>query len=161
MDPMNESAHRILVLAIGNPLMGDDALGLRLLERLSGSPWTLEHAYQLQIEHAADWAAYSVVVVVDAAMGQQVPALFSPVAEVEVDAREGLSSHRLEPPVVLALHRAYFEGTAKVFVLSMAAEGFELGAPLSSIGELALVAGEALLMQELARLTEVHAPREH
>ena len=66
----------LLVLGVGNPSRGDDALGPLFIERLAGALAThvasgaveLLTDYQLSIEHALDLAGRSRVVFVDASV---------------------------------------------------------------------------------------------
>ena len=63
----------LLVLAVGNPSRGDDALGPLLLERLQADGWDaggqveLLCDFQLQVEHTLDLQGRSAVLLVDAA----------------------------------------------------------------------------------------------
>lgn len=145
-------AGRIVVIAIGNPSRGDDALGPMLVERL-GPGWpeavvTLTE-YQLQIEHVLDLAEASLVLFVDAERGLAGPCRLR---ELRPDASPTVFSHALSPTQLLGLY-ASAVGCAPppAFVLGLAAEGFELGAPLSERAVAALEAGceraRALLSQ--------------
>ncbi len=60
----------VLVIAVGNPSRGDDALGPMLLERLAPSVPAVELLgdFQLQVEHALDLADRFAVLFVDAAL---------------------------------------------------------------------------------------------
>lgn len=135
-------ASRIVVIAIGNPSRGDDALGPMLVERL-GPGWpaavvTLTE-FQLQIEHVLDLAEATLVLFVDAERGLAGPCRLR---ELRPDASPTVFSHALSPAQLLGLYASTVGCVPPpAFVLGLAAEGFDLGAPLSERAIAALEAG--------------------
>ena len=75
----------LLILAVGNPSRGDDALGPLFLERLAqlqaqrGAGQTVEWLtdFQLQIEHAVDLANRTLALFVDASVSCPAPFQFT------------------------------------------------------------------------------------
>jgi hydrogenase maturation protein HypF len=127
----------LLVLGVGNPSRGDDALGPLFVERLgdalageiaSGAVELLTD-YQLQIEHALDLTGRARVVFVDASVRAEPPFEFSPVAAC---ADRSCSTHALSPGAVLATLRTIGGKPPESWVLAIRGERFELGDPLTT-----------------------------
>jgi hydrogenase maturation protease len=123
----------VLVLAVGNPSRGDDALGPALAERLEALALPGVEVlvdFQLQVEHSLDLVGREVVVFVDA--GAQTPA---PYQLLEAQSAEELAhtSHALAPGAVLAAYRrVHGSEPPRALVLCVRGESFELGEPLSA-----------------------------
>jgi hydrogenase maturation protease len=126
----------LLVIAVGNPSRGDDALGPRLLDALrtqgverDGGVELLEE-FQLQVEHALDLAGRAAVLFVDAS---RVPvpdgATVAPVAP-----RRGHppASHALLPAALLGVFEQV-QGCAPppAWLLAIEGRSFDLGAGLT------------------------------
>jgi hydrogenase maturation protease len=97
----------ILVIGIGNPSRGDDAIGPLAIERLEalGLPGVeLLTDFQLQVEHALDLVGRSEVVFVDATVAGEGPFSFEPVAPA---ADLSATTHALAPAAVLDVYRQY------------------------------------------------------
>lgn len=126
-----------VVIAIGNPSRGDDALGPILAQRLEA--WLEEEGrndveviedFQLQIEHALDLKGREQVIFVDAGTGST-PAPFSLEPAVAV-ADFGHSTHAISPGAVLHVyHQTLGELPPPAWVLCIRGESFELGEDLS------------------------------
>lgn len=133
------SAAPLLVLGVGNPSRGDDALGPLFVERLetalapevaSGAVELLTD-FQLQIEHALDLAGRTRVVLVDASTSAAPPfelALAAPRRD------RSHSTHALSPEALLDAHRTCVGEPPETWVLAIRGEQFELGEPLSEAG---------------------------
>ncbi|MGQ9685853.1 MAG: hydrogenase maturation protease [Thiobacillaceae bacterium] len=121
-----------LIIGIGNPSRGDDALGPLLIERLSGRLGTgveLLTDFQLQVEYVLDLAGRQEVVIADAAASGPVPFLFQPVAATEDAA---YTTHSLSPAALLAAYGRYHAAPPPpCHVLAIRGYDFELGRPLS------------------------------
>jgi len=122
----------VLVLAVGNPSRGDDALGPELAARLDAAALPGVEViveFQLQVEHALDLVGRERVIFVDAGAGTSSPfelVLVEPAAEFLH------TSHALPPAAVLAAFvRVCDAPPPPSFVLCVRGESFELGAPLS------------------------------
>jgi hydrogenase maturation protease len=123
----------VLVLAVGNPSRGDDAIGPELAARLEaaalpGVEVIIE--FQLQVENALDLVGRDRVIFVDAGTKTPAPFEFRPAGA----AAEFLhTSHALAPEAVLATYLRV-TGTAppESWVLCVRGESFELGEPLSA-----------------------------
>jgi len=135
-----------LVLAIGNPSRGDDALGPELLERLRVlrlSDVELIEDFQLQPEHALDLVGRDEVIVVDADASGGAPFRFSPVSP---DADRSVSTHALSPGALLDVYRRVVAAPSPpTWLLAIRGYSFELGAPLSDRARANLDAAAALL----------------
>lgn len=123
----------VLVLAVGNPSRGDDAIGPELASRLeeaavAGVEVVVE--FQLQVENALDLVGRERVVFVDA--GISTPAPFE-VRRAGVAADFLHTSHAISPEAVLAtFQRIQGRQPPEAWVLCVRGESFELGAELSA-----------------------------
>lgn len=154
-----------LVLAIGNPSRGDDALGPVLLERaevalaaeVAAGAVELLTDFQLQIEHALDLTDREDILFVDASVRATAPFTLEPLSAAP-DA--SISSHALSPAAVLETHRRVVGPPPPAHLLAIRGEAFELGAPLSAAAELHLEAAVGALTRhfghpDVARVLEV------
>jgi hydrogenase maturation protease len=120
----------LLVIAIGNPSRGDDALGPRLAQRLAALDLPDVEVltdFQLQVEHALDLIGRREVVFVDATAAGDAPFTFVP-ARAQADA--SFSSHALSPGAVLeCLGRLGATPLPHAHVLAIRGHGFALGTP--------------------------------
>ena len=122
----------VLVLAVGNPSRGDDALGPELAARLEDAaiPGVEVIAeFQLQVENALDLEGRERVVFVDAGTGTPAPFEF----RRAVPAEDFLhTSHAISPEAVLATYRRVTgKEPPEAWVLCVRGESFELGEGLS------------------------------
>ena len=123
----------VLVLAVGNPSRGDDALGPELAARLEAAALPgveVITEFQLQVENALDLVGRERVIFVDA--GTNTPAPFD-LRRVEPAAEFLHTSHALSPEALLATYLRV-TGTAppEAWVLCVRGESFELGESLSA-----------------------------
>jgi hydrogenase maturation protease len=145
-----------LVIGIGNPSRGDDAIGPRFLERAAEElgPWLasgeleLQTDFQLQPEHAVDLRGRRRVVFVDASVSAPVPFSFE---RVEARRDESWSSHAMSPEAVLDAYRASFGAPPEAFVLAIRGERFELGDPLTAPAVANLEAALSCLVARVLR----------
>ena len=124
----------LLVLAVGNPSRGDDAIGPALAARLEAAALPgveVITEFQLQVEHALDLVGRERVIFVDAGAGTPAPL---ELRRAEPAAEFLHTSHALEPGAVLATYRKVV-GTAppEAWVLCVRGESFELGEGLSAV----------------------------
>ncbi|MCC6334716.1 MAG: hydrogenase maturation protease [Myxococcales bacterium] len=126
-----------LVLAVGNPSRGDDALGPAFAQHLEASfgpeiaAGQLEVLtdFQLNVEHSLDLLGRHRVVFVDATLESAAPFTFSPVTP---RADHTFTSHALSPSAVLeAWHRVERGPPPSCFQLALRGTRFELGEPLT------------------------------
>ena len=138
---MNKS---LLIIAVGNPSRGDDALGTLFLERLAEGRALLHNQdeielltdFQLQIEHAVDLENRALALFVDASVACHSPFQFTRLQPVE-DA--GYTSHALSPAAVLCVYgQINADPPPPAFQLAIRGECFELGEPLSAAAEVNL-----------------------
>ena len=122
-----------LIIGIGNPSRGDDAIGPLAIERLEALDLPgaeLLTDFQLQVEYAFDLLGRREVVFIDAAASGTAPFSFD-AAVPEADA--SATSHALSPAAVLAAFlRVTDEPLPPAFVLAVRGYEFELGAPMSA-----------------------------
>ncbi len=131
----------LLVIGVGNPSRGDDALGPAFVEEL-GAALAAEVArgelelvtdFQLQVEHALDLQGRAAVVFVDASVAAPAPFAYAAVAP---DAGGfAYTTHALSPGALLATYRDVVGAPPPAFVLAIRGEAFELGAPLSAAAQ--------------------------
>jgi len=123
----------ILVLAVGNPSRGDDALGPELAVRLAATePTDVEviEAFQLQVENALDLVGRERVIIIDAGTGTRAP---FELRRVEAAPDFLHTSHALPPEAVLSTClRVTGTMPPEAWLLCVRGESFELGAPLSA-----------------------------
>jgi hydrogenase maturation protease len=135
-EPAASSPAPVLVLAIGNPSRGDDALGPELAARLEAAALPgveVITEFQLQVENALDLVGRERVLFVDAATGIATP---YELRRVEAAAEFLHTSHALSPEAVLATYRRVTGGEPpEAWVLCVRGESFELGEGLSSMAE--------------------------
>ena len=154
MEPVAPPAP-VLVIGIGNPSRGDDAIGPLAIDRLATLPLQgteLLTDFQLQVEHALDLVGRREVVFIDAAAAGPEPFSFE-LAVPQTDA--SATSHALSPGAVLAAYRHVTEAPLPAaYVLGVRGYAFELGADLSSEAAANL---DAALRMLVARLGETRA----
>ncbi len=127
----------LLVIGVGNPSRGDDALGPAFVERVEALLAAEIRAgvievltdFQLQIEHALDLTGRARVVFVDASVRAQPPFELRRVTPSE--ALEP-TTHSLSPAAVLATHARVVGAPPPAHVVAIRGERFELGEPLSA-----------------------------
>lgn len=123
----------VLVLAVGNPSRGDDAIGPELAGRLEAAAQPgveVISEFQLQVENALDLEGRELVVFIDA--GMDTPAPFE-LREARSDANFVHTTHALAPEAVLATYvRVRGEAPPPSVILCVRGESFELGEPLSA-----------------------------
>ena len=122
----------VLVLAVGNPSRGDDALGPELAARLEAAALPGVEViveFQLQIENALDLVGRERVIFVDAGTGT--PAPFE-LRRAAANPDFLHTSHALSPEAVLATYRRVASHEPpEAWVLCVRGESFELGEGLS------------------------------
>jgi hydrogenase maturation protein HypF len=126
----------LLVLGVGNPSRGDDAVGSLFIERaevalrsevLAGQVELLTD-FQLQVEHALDLVGRRRVVFVDASFEADPPYRYS---RVEPCRDQGVSTHSMSPSAVLDAHRMVVGEPPPSWVLAIRGDRFELGEDLT------------------------------
>jgi hydrogenase maturation protease len=128
-----------LVLAVGNPSRGDDALGPALLERLhdagvsSDGEVELLADFQLQVEHALDLQGRRGVLFVDAARPCSALATAGGAALTAIVAAAGMvpASHALRAEAVLQVAAQLGGQAPPAWQLAIAGESFALGEGLT------------------------------
>jgi hydrogenase maturation protease len=125
----------VLVIGVGNPGRGDDGLGPAVADALEGDArpgLTVESAFQLSLEHAADVAAHRCVLFVDAVAAGDGPCELRPLAAAGgVEAGAAWSTHVMPPEAVLAVCGVAFGRTPQAWLLAVRGYDFEPGRGLS------------------------------
>ena len=143
----------IVVLAVGNPSRGDDALGTELLEhaeallRAEIDAGLIEFLtdFQLQIEHALDLQGRRMAVFVDASVKADGFAYERLYAERD----HSFSSHALSPAAVLDAYLQLFGEPPPAWTLAIRGESFELFEPMSPLATANLASALEFLVAEL------------
>jgi hydrogenase maturation protease len=144
---MNTPRAPVLVLAVGNPSRGDDALGPMLADMveaavLPGVEVIIE--FQLQVENALDLEGRERVIFVDAGVGTDVP---FELRDAKPAADFLHTSHALSPEAVLATYvRIKGELPPPCTILCVRGESFELGEGLSGAASNNLRAAGTVLL---------------
>ena len=140
-----------LVIGIGNPSRGDDAIGPLAVERLDALDLPgveLLTDFQLQVEHALDLVGRREVVFIDAAASGAAPYEFG---AVHPAADASATTHALSPAAVLsAFLRVTDAPLPAAYVLAVRGYTFELGAPMSATAARNLDAALEMLVASLA-----------
>jgi hydrogenase maturation protease len=122
----------VLVLAVGNPSRGDDAIGPLLAERLEAAALPGVEViveFQLQVENALDLEGRERVIFVDAGIDTSAP---FELRRVQPAADFLHTSHALSPEAVLATYdRINGRVAAETWLLCVRGEAFDLGGGLS------------------------------
>lgn len=122
----------ILIIGIGNPSRGDDALGPLLIDRLHGLNLPgveLLTDFQLQVEHTLDIQGRHAVVMVDAAASGPEPFFFTPITPAT---DVSYSSHAMTPQALLATYsKLNLTAPPQSFLLGIRGYFFELGTEAS------------------------------
>lgn len=140
----------ILVIGIGNPGRGDDALGPLLIEALQDAQLPgveLLTDFQLQVEFALDLQGRSQVIFADASVAAPAPFTFTATV-AERDA--SYSSHALSPGAVLHACRHIFGEPPPAWTLAIRGYRFGLGQALSPDAAANLAAARAWLVPYLS-----------
>lgn len=108
---MNRSVGKpgCLIIGIGNPSRGDDALGPLAIERLAAlnlPDVELLTDFQLQVEYLLDLAGRKDVVFIDATMDSRVEAYAF--QQIRAVADDSYSSHALSPQALLAAYERHY-----------------------------------------------------
>lgn len=147
----------LLVLAVGNPSRGDDALGPQFLEQLTiwqdqRDDWEeveLLSDFQLHIEHAVDLENRKLVLFVDASVSCPSPFQFSRLQPMR---DTSYTSHALSPAAVLYVYQQINQvPPPPAFQLAIRGQSFALGQPLSAAAKTHLTAALAFADRLLAR----------
>jgi hydrogenase maturation protease len=152
----SKAAPPLLVIGIGNPSRGDDALGPTFVERaaetlradVDAGSLELLTDFQLQVEHALDLVGRARVVFVDASVALSAGEEPFTFERAEPSRDESFSSHALSPAAVLDAMRALGEPAPEAWVLAIRAEHFELGEPIGARAAAALEAALARFVDQ-------------
>ncbi|KPK06618.1 MAG: hypothetical protein AMJ64_08715 [Betaproteobacteria bacterium SG8_39] len=121
-----------LVIALGNPSRGDDALGPLLAERLEALKLRGVEVltdYQLQIEYALDLRGREAVIFVDASVSGDAPFTLEAIGP---QGDRSVTTHALSPQALLGGYRRLTgETPPSARLLAVRGYAFELGAGLS------------------------------
>lgn len=159
MTTTDASGHELapwLVLAVGNPSRGDDALGPTLIERLlqdniDASDVEFLIDFQLQIEHALDLAGRRAVLFVDAARPgvvganlsnntmvqteQDIRAAGAAITPIHADEAVTPATHALCAEAVLHVAQLFDNTVPPAWQLAIEGQSFDLGEGLSEQAE--------------------------
>lgn len=142
---------RRLIIGIGNPSRGDDALGPLAIERLEAlnlPDVELLTDFQLQVEYLLDMEDREQVIFIDASVVGDGPFDFAAITASEA---ASFTTHALPPGAVLAAYeRHYGRAAPPSFVLAIRAHEFELGAGLSPAAAVNLESALDFLSERLA-----------
>lgn len=125
---------RVLIIGYGNPLRGDDGVGLEAAKRLradvSDDAVEILAVHQLTPELAEPVSDSALVIFIDASRDGE-PGRWKS-EEITPDAPSpGTASHHLTPASLLAYARTIFGGQPRAVVFSIAGESFDLTESLS------------------------------
>jgi hydrogenase maturation protease len=116
---------KILVIGYGNPIRGDDGIGLyiagKFLDREEEGihVWLL---HQLHLEGIEEMLEYDLVMLADCRM-EEPGMVLARLADEENDARA--SSHHLTPQAMLKLGRSLYNRNTELYICSVKGEAFD------------------------------------
>ena len=143
---------RPLVIAYGNRLRGDDAVGWVVADALANDirmqDVDVVAFQQLSPELADDVGRASRVVFVDARLDPAMTPGAVVVAALEPESKAGPMTHHVDAGTVLALAKTLYAQTPPAFAVSVAIESAEPGAPLG----VAVNASVSALVEAVAEL---------
>ena len=141
----------LLIVAVGNPSRGDDALGPALIERLRAGGVDADGTvdmlvdFQLQVEHALDLVGRRAVLFVDAARKGTVDGVA--LCPIAADDAASLWSHALRPQAVLAVYaQVQHEAAPPAWLLAIEGRDFALGSALDDEAHRRLEDAERLVL---------------
>lgn len=145
----------IMVIGIGNPLRGDDAVGIHLLQRLSKhftSDFKGIIAYEADIGLAEELSSYPALLIIDAlAASCEPPFQILPLPPAaNIFPRGGFSSHSFNWGMVLAMARDIFGHCPEAFLCGIRAHSFAIDEKLSPLCQVAADTAFAYLTRLLA-----------
>lgn len=129
---MANSADSLLIICVGNPSRGDDAVGPLIAHHLREKAPALSviETFQLQPELVEDLAGHAYIVIVDAQANTASPLTLrriTPVAEL------GWCSHAMSPEQLAGLYQSAFRHPPPdIVAIGLKADTFELGATPSA-----------------------------
>jgi len=144
-----------LILACGNPLRGDDAVGWEIAEAVqsasSRADIDIETAHQFAPEMADRISQAAIVIFIDACVTNEPGSVrFERVFPSQSD--PGTFTHELNPPALLALAEAlYGRSPTRAFALTVGAESLELNEGLSESVRAAIPEAVFTILGYLAR----------
>jgi hydrogenase maturation protease len=128
----------VLVLAVGNPSRGDDAIGPALAARIEAAGWPgveVITEFQLQVENALDLVGRERTLFIDAGTGTPAPLELRKITPLVPGTDSGnfaYTSHALSPEAVLRTYaRVQADSPPESWILCVRGERFELGEGLS------------------------------
>ena len=146
-------AAQLLVYGIGNHDRGDDAQGPLLIDWLDEKPaegWqlTLEHPYQLQPENLYEFTDKQAIMFIDADVRLREGIAFQPIKPLA--SQSAFISHAVSPEHLLDLYqRTMHQSAPPAWLLSLSAQGMELGEGISAAATENLQQAKVLLTRLL------------
>ena len=125
----------VLIIGIGNPSRGDDALGPAVVARveellaaeIAGGHVETLIDFQLQVEHTLDIAGRETVFIVDASV---VAAESLAISRIAADDVPPPFSHMMSPGALLSAYERSFGPAPPIWAVAVRGRTFDLGAPI-------------------------------
>lgn len=125
----------MLIIGIGNPSRGDDALGPAVVARveellaaeIAGGHVETLIDFQLQLEHTLDIAGREMVFIVDASVVAAESLVISRIAADDVPPP---FSHMMSPAALLHAYERSFGPAPPIWAVAVRGRTFDLGAPI-------------------------------
>lgn len=147
---------RVLILGLGNPILGDDAVGIRVAESLRGLPW----ASNIEVDSACCGGlrlmerliGYDVAVLVDAiCSGAQPPGAIHHLTPGDLPTQHTASSHDATLPTAMRLAEAlWLPVPRRIDIVAIEAERvLDFGEKLSPAVQAALPRARQAVLQIL------------
>jgi len=136
MSDIKHNKEQILIIGIGNIGRGDDGLGSKMADFVSGMKLdkvSIEYRYQLQVEDAQLVSEFPIVIFVDASK-EKLPGGFS-WKPCKPGDHYFYSSHMQSPETVLYLAETLYGKTPEAYTLAIEGKNWDLGESLSKNAE--------------------------
>lgn len=146
-----------LLLGYGNPLLGDDGVGHEIALAVASRRPDIDvvTSHQLVPELAAQIAAASHVVFVDASRGDRPGAVHCVPIRADGPVREG---HMLTPVTLMALTREAFGLEPPAWLITVQGSAFDIGSPVSDVVAAAIPEAVACVLALLEAESHTSAP---
>ncbi|HSB12195.1 MAG TPA: hydrogenase maturation protease [Blastocatellia bacterium] len=155
-----------LVIGVGNEHRGDDAVGLLVASRLKPRAGECFRVFEWRGDQLAlfdEWKDADTVIILDAASSDAQPGQIHRIdASKQPLAKDMLhcSTHAFGVVEAIELARALGQLPRQLIVYAIEGQNFDAGALLSPSVEEAALAVEALVLRDLAAVSEFGAPAE-
>lgn len=145
----------ILIIGYGNTLRGDDGVGVVAAEQIRANNPDVDviTCHQLTPELSEPISQARLVIFLDAS-AETLPGTIVEQRITSADVSSSGFTHRVDPATLLAIASELFASVPEAWLLTVGADSFALGAPVSPVVAAALPALIAHIQQRLEQFSE-------